>query len=89
MNFAQVMAQAESENRTDLVENLRNFVTAELGLKNASSTHEREVFLRQARQIAGVLKAPPLNLSIELLSDICDNLTGWHEQITSWDSKNK
>lgn len=89
MNFAQVMAQAESENRIDLVENLRNFVTAELGLKNASTSHEREVFLRQARQIASVLKAPPLNLSIELLSNICDDLAGWQEQIASWDSKNK
>lgn len=84
MNLAEVMSSIAPENSRELVAILQDFIFAEKNLADATITHDKEVFLRMARRISTVLKAPPFNLSVELLSDICDDLNGWQAQITKW-----
>jgi hypothetical protein len=84
MSLYEVLSSVTPENNPELVDILQDFIFTEKSLATSSDPHEREVFLRMARQISTVLKAPPFSLSVELLSDICDNLEGWQDQITTW-----
>ena len=84
MNLYEVMSSISADNNSELAEILQDFVLTEKNLAETSDAHEREVFLRMARQISSVLKAPPFSLSVDLLSDICDNLDSWQDQITAW-----
>ena len=88
MNFAFIASQFNSQEALNLANLLMNFIKVQIELREASSLKEREPILHRARRVAEELKAPPWNISIDTLSDICDSIADWQYQISNWVATN-
>lgn len=88
MNFVFIASQFTSQEAMNLANLLMNFIKVQQELQEASSLKARDQILHRARRLAAELKAPPWNISIDMLSDICDSLADWQYQISNWMAKN-
>jgi hypothetical protein len=83
MGFMDLAENYSEKDKSALAELLIDFIVSEKSLQN-SEQDVRNLHLRHIRILVTELRAPPYNLSVEILTEICDNLNAWQDQITIW-----
>ena len=89
MEFKDLQGRFSEIQLDELAEILREFIAIERLLNQQHEGSGRDKFLREARICSATLRGPPWEISIDTLSEICDDTTQWLQSIDKWNESRK
>lgn len=84
MLFTELVEKYPEELRQTLADLMLNFISIEKRLNDLSLAGSKGAIVREAREVAAVLKDPPWNLSADFLWKVYLDIESYELQIKNW-----